>query len=63
MPEIWQIEYHVMQGDEAVDWLNSRSDAFAAAQALGPTASIVKVTEYLSDKETIWTASPAEGED
>lgn len=62
MATIWQIEYHVLEDGVAVNWLNSRSDAIAAAQALGPGASVEKVTEYLSDRETIWSADPEDGE-
>lgn len=53
VPVVWKVEYHVKDADgEDFDWLDSRSDALAMAQKIG--GSVDKVTEYLSDRETIF---------
>ena len=55
MASICKVEYYVLNSaGEAVDWLDGKDDAIAAASKIG--GSVEKVTSYMDDREVVWAA-------
>lgn len=57
MPSSWRTEYHVLDKDgEAVDWVNTKTEAIALAKTLEGGSSVEKVVSYSDDRKTVWSS-------